>query len=125
VLDDGPQKQQVIDRMVQIAQQDAPWAFGYWAWTGQAYQRWVHNGKPSIVIRDPVRYHRIDPQQRARRQVEWNRPVWWPLLVLVVGFAAIVWMTRRSFRKRETATARGTAAPLAANEARRAARGAD
>ena len=125
VLDDGPQKQQVIDRMVQIAQQDAPWAFGYWAWTGQAYQHWVYNGKPSIVIRDPVRYYRIDPQERAQRQGEWNRPVWWPLLVLVVGFAAIVWMTRRSFRKRETATARGTAAPLAANDALSAARGAD
>ena len=77
------------------------------------------------MIRDPVRYYRIDPQQRAQRQGEWNRPVWWPLLVLVVGFAAIVWMTRRSFRKRETATARGTAAPLAANDALSAARGAD
>ena len=28
-LDDGPQKQAVIDEMVKIAQQDAPWSFGY------------------------------------------------------------------------------------------------
>ncbi|MBO9685006.1 ABC transporter substrate-binding protein [Roseateles chitosanitabidus] len=125
VLDDGPEKQKVIDRMVEIVQQDAPWAFGYWAWTGQAYQSWVHNGKPSIVIRDPVRYYRIDPARRAALQSEWNHPVWWPLLVLVVGGVAIVWMTRRSFQARETATARGTAAPTDPVTTSTAPRGAD
>ena len=29
LLDDGPQKQAVIDQMVRIVQQDAPWSFGY------------------------------------------------------------------------------------------------
>ena len=125
MLDDGPQKQQVIDRMVAITQQDAPWAFGYWAWTGQAYQSWVHNGKPSIVIRDPVRFYRIDPARRATLQSDWNHPVWWPLLVLVVGGVAIVWMTRRSFQARETATARGTSAPLDPVSTSTAPRGAD
>lgn len=108
-LDDGPEKRRVVARMLEIVQKDAPWAWGYWPFTGQAFQHWVYNGKPSIVVRDPVRFYRLDAAERARKQAEWNRPVWWPLLVLVLGAVAIVWATRRSFMARETATARGQA----------------
>lgn len=114
-LDDGPEKQQVMDRMIRIAQEDAPWSWGYWPWAGLAFQSWVYNGKPSIIIRDTARYYRVDAAERAARQAEWNRPVWWPLALLIVGFIAIVWATRNSFRKRETATARGTHAPAGAD----------
>lgn len=106
-LDDGPEKQQVIDRMIAVAQQDAPWAWGYWPYTAQAAQHWVHNAKPSIIIRDAARFYRVDAAERARRQADWNRPVWWPLIVLLIGVVAILWMTRRGFQARETATARG------------------
>lgn len=109
-LDDGPAKQAVIDRMVAIAQQDAPWCFGYFPWGGLAFQQWVYNGKPSILIRDMAKYYRIDPQLRARRQAEWNRPVLWPLPLIALAVLALVWAGRRSFRARENATAR-TARP--------------
>jgi ABC-type transport system substrate-binding protein len=106
-LEDGPEKQKVIDQMVQIAREDAPWAWGYWPYVGLAFQPWVHNGKPGIMIRDMARYYRIDPQQRAAKQAEWNRPIWWPLGLLLAGGLAIIWATRRSFRARELATAKG------------------
>ncbi|QPF73266.1 ABC transporter substrate-binding protein [Roseateles sp. DAIF2] len=106
-LDDGPEKQKVIDQMVQIAREDSPWAWGYWPYVGLAFQPWVYNGKPGIMIRDMARYYRVDPQQRAAKQAEWNRPIWWPLLLLLAGAAAIIWTTRSSFRARELATAKG------------------
>ncbi|MCC9597931.1 MULTISPECIES: ABC transporter substrate-binding protein [unclassified Rubrivivax] len=108
-LDDGPEKQAVIDRMVSIVQQDSPWCFGYFPWGGLAFQQWVHNGKPSILIRDMAKYYRLDPELRASKQAEWNRPIVWPVALLVLGLAALVWIGRRSFKARETATARGTA----------------
>ena len=106
LLDDGPAKQVAIDRMVAIVQQDAPWAFGYIPWSGLAFQQWVHNGKPSILIRDMARYYRLDPALRTAKQAEWNAPVYWPLALLALALAAVLWGARISFKRRESATAR-------------------
>lgn len=109
-LHDGPAKQAVIDQMVEMVQQDSPWCFGYFPWGGLAFQQWVYNGKPSILIRDMAKYYRIDPALRAAKQAEWNRPVWWPLaLIGVAGLALAAW-ARSAFRRREQATARRVAA---------------
>lgn len=106
LLDDGPEKQAAIDRMVAIVQQDAPWLFGYFAWGGLAFQQWVHNGKPSILIRDMAKYYRVDPALRAAKQAEWNAPVYWPLALAALALVVALWGARRSFKRRETATAR-------------------
>ena len=108
-LEDGPEKQAVIDKMVVIAQQDSPWCMGFFPWGGLAFQQWVHNGKPSILIRDMAKYYRVDPALRAQKQAQWNHPVLWPLALLLVGLAVLVWVARRTFRARESATARPAA----------------
>jgi len=107
LMDDGPQKQKVIDEMVGIVQQDAVWSFGYFPFASGAYQPWLSNGKPSVMMRDMARYYRIDPAMRARKQAEWNRPTWWPPLLIVALLALAVWGARRSFRIRERLNARG------------------
>ena len=106
-LDDGPEKQRVIDQMVSIVREDAPWSWGFWPYVGMAYQPWVYNGKPSIVVRDVLRYARIDAKQRSRKISEWNHPIWWPLLLLALGSGLIVWHTRHAFALREQALAPG------------------
>ena len=104
-LEDGPAKAQLMAQMNDIARQDAPWAWGFWSYSGLAFQSWVHNGKPGIVPRDPARYLRVDAAERAAKVAAWNRPVWWPLLVLAAGGLAIVVATRRAWARRETVTA--------------------
>ncbi|MBV8379307.1 MAG: ABC transporter substrate-binding protein [Paucibacter sp.] len=104
-LDDGPEKQQVIDQMTAIIRRDAPLALGYWSYSGLAFQHWAHNGKAGVVIQDKARYYRIDTAERTARLAEWNRPVWWPLLVLAAGVLLIVGRLRASFVAREQATA--------------------
>jgi ABC-type transport system substrate-binding protein len=105
LLEDGPRKQQLIDEMVAITQRDAPWMFGYFPYAAGAYQGWVHNGKPSVLIRDMLRYHRLDIPARVKAQHGWNRPVWWPALLIVVVLVLIGFGVRRSFIARERATA--------------------
>ena len=107
LLDDGPRKQQLIDRMVKLVQDDAPWAFSYFPYASGAYQSWVHNGKPAILIRDMARYHRIDVAERLRKQAAWNRPVWWPLVALAAIALALLALVVRSHRRRERMNARG------------------
>ena len=109
-MDDGPEKQKVIDQMVKIVREDAPWAWGYFPYVAVANQGWVHNVKPSMIIRDMVKYYRVDPQLRAKNQAEWNHPVWWPLVAIALAVLALVFAARRSFVARERATARATPA---------------
>src|SRR4029077_10449058 len=88
-LDDIPRKRQVIAEMVAIAQQEAPWSFGYISWGGLAFQQWVHNGKPSILIRDMAQYYRVDPVLRVRMQALWIRPIAWPLALPVLALLGL------------------------------------
>ena len=107
LLDDGPAKQEAIDKMMRIAQDDSPWAWGYFPYASGAYQSWVGNGKPAIMIRDMARYYKIDSAERVRKQAEWNHPVWWPLAAIAALLVAGLAVGLRSFRRRERMNARG------------------
>jgi hypothetical protein len=65
----------------------------------------VHNGKPSILIRDMAQYYRVDPDVRVRMQAAWNRPIAWPLLLPLLGVLLLVGLAWRSWRVREQTTA--------------------
>jgi ABC-type transport system substrate-binding protein len=106
-LDDGPEKQALIDEMVRILQQDAPWSMGFFPFASTAMQSWVFNAKPAILIRDHGRYLRLDPRLRAAKLAEWNRPIRWPLFVLAALALLGLALARRSLRKRERTNARG------------------
>lgn len=110
-LDDGPQKQAVIDKMVRILQEDAPWSMGFFPYASAAMQSWVSNSKPAILIRDHGRYLRLDVPKRVERLAEWNRPVWWPLALLGVAAVAAILYLRSVLRRRERMNARGEVLP--------------
>jgi len=106
-LDDGPEKQAVIDKMVRILQQDAPWSFGFYPYASVAIQSWMSNSKPAILIRDHGRYLRLNAQQRTVKLTEWNKPVWWPLALIGVAVLVGLGVARQSLRRRERMNARG------------------
>jgi ABC-type transport system substrate-binding protein len=110
-LDDGPRKQAVIDEMVKILQQDAPWSMGFYPWASTAVQGWIKNSKPAILIRDHGRYLRLDTAARVAALETWNKPVWWPLVAIGAALLALIWFTRRSLRIRARMNARGEVLP--------------
>jgi ABC-type transport system substrate-binding protein len=106
-LEDGPEKQAIIDKMVAIVREDAPWSFGFFPYTAVAKQAWVGNSKGAILIRDTGRFLKLDTQKRARDLAEWNKPVWWPLFAIVGAGVALWWVGRSNLRRRERTNARG------------------
>ena len=42
-----------------------------------------------------------------RSLIDWNRPVWWPLLALVAVVAGAIAIARKALKKRERMNARG------------------
>jgi len=113
-LDDGPQKQAVIDKMVRILQEDAPWSMGFFPYASAAVQGWVSNSKPAILIRDHGRYLRLNVPMREQRLAQWNRPVWWPLAAIAVLIALAVVYLRWALRRRDRMNARGDIIPAEA-----------
>jgi len=112
LLDDGPAKQKLIDEMVDLLREDAPWAFGYFPYAAGAYQQWVGNAKYGIFTNDRALYYKIDAPLRARKQAEWNPPRYGPLLLLLALAGALAWIARRGYvaRERKTALAAANAA---------------
>jgi ABC-type transport system substrate-binding protein len=106
-LPDGPEKQKIVDQMVQLVREDAPWTMGFFPYASAAAQRWVHNYKPAILVRDHGRYLRLDVPDRVASLAAWNRPVWWPLGLIAAAALVLVGVARRHFRRRERTNARG------------------
>ena len=111
-LEDGPQKQQMIDQMIEITQKDAVWSFGYFPTSAAAYHQWISNGKPTQIIRNHIGYLRLDPKLRAEKVAEWNQPVWWPMPVLLLLLLVAVLPAWAAWRRREQETAARTMAKL-------------
>jgi ABC-type transport system substrate-binding protein len=104
-MDDCPAKQVVIDEMVRILQEDAPWSWGYFPYASGAYHRWVHNGKPSIMVRDQAQYYRLDLKDRSTSLRQWNQPGYWPLAALAALLAVMGLGAWHLYRVREQQTA--------------------
>lgn len=107
-LDDGPEKEAIIARMVKLVQQDAVWMFGWFPMSGGAYQQWVGNAKPTQMVRNTLQYMKLDPPLRDQKVDEWNRPLWWPLALIVLLVAIAVIPSYITLRRRERQTAFGT-----------------
>ena len=104
-MDDGPAKQEAIDKMVKIVQQDAVWSWGYFPYSSGAFHKWVHNTKPTSMVRNMFQYVRIDAAERERSLRAWNHPVYWPVVVLAVGVIGLGLAAVRVFKAREQRTA--------------------
>ncbi len=111
VLEDGPDKQALIDQLVAITQQDMPWTMGFFPYASAATQGWVLNYKPAVMIRDHGRYLRLDVPRRTAAQAAWNAPVWWPLVAGGALLLLALWGGRRVLRRREQTDARGRLKP--------------
>ena len=57
------------------------------------------------MIRNGLKYQRIDATVRSAARREWNRPERWPLLLIVLVVAAMLLPAWADYRRRERATA--------------------
>jgi ABC-type transport system substrate-binding protein len=88
-MENGRDRQAIIERMVAILQRDAPWVWGFYPKTYALTHAWLFNRKPNKVAHNTLKYQRIDAVLREKKRAEWNGVVLWPLglaaLALVLG----------------------------------------
>jgi oligopeptide transport system substrate-binding protein len=104
-MEDGPERQALIDQLVEIARRDAPWLWGFHPKSFSLHHRWLLNAHPNQMANNTLKYRRLDPEQRQTARRDWNPPILWPLWVaggvLVLLVLPAWWMVRR--RERSTA----------------------
>lgn len=108
----GPERQAIIDRMVDILRADVPWV---WSWFPKDYSLrhgWVANNKPNKMAHNTLQYLRIDAAQRTQLRKAWNHPNVWPLALIVLAVVVSFVPAVRAFRRRERATAAVDSAAL-------------
>lgn len=104
-MDNGPERQAVIDRMIELARHDAPWLWGLLPKQFALHHAWYRNAKPNLMARNTLKYKRVLPELRAERRAEWNRPVRWPIAAVVLALVAVVVPAVVSYKRRERMTA--------------------
>ncbi|WP_242482303.1 ABC transporter substrate-binding protein [Thiocystis violacea] len=104
-MEDGPERQALLDRMVEIARTDAPWVWGFFPKAFSLHHQWLYNAHPNQMANNTLKYRRIDPTLRERLRRAWNAPILWPLWglggVVLLLVVPAWWMVRR--RERSTA----------------------
>jgi oligopeptide transport system substrate-binding protein len=104
-MDNGSERQQVIDAMLEIVRRDAPWIFAFYPKSFGLRHGWVHNVKPNLMANNTLKYRRIDPDLRETRRDAWNRPVLWPIVLLVAALIAVIAPAAIAWRRHERKTA--------------------
>ena len=100
-MDNSPQRQAIIDKMVSIARNDAPWVWGFHPKDFGLYHGWMQNVKPNQMARNNLKYERIDAALRSQERMEWNRPVLWPLFLMITVLAASSIPAVLAYRRKE------------------------
>jgi ABC-type transport system substrate-binding protein len=89
-MDNGVERQAMIDQMVEIVRRDAPWAFGFHPKQFTLHHAWYRNAKPNLMANNTLKYKRIEPGPRSQRRAEWNRPKVAPVAVALLLPVAVV-----------------------------------
>ena len=84
VMPNNKERQNIINKMSAILTEDSPWIWGYHPKQFSLYHRWNKNIKPNMMANNTIKYRRIDAQQRKELQQSWNKPILWPLAVLLM-----------------------------------------
>ena len=100
LLDNGPEKQKLIDEMVEIVRRRRTWTFGLLPHVRRRLPAWVHNGKPTHMVRDQGALSTgIDPdlaRAEARRMEPAGLVAVLPLIALGVAAGGLRRARRRS-----------------------------
>ena len=102
-MENGPARQAIIDRMLEILRRDSPWLWGFHPKNYVLQHGWLHNIKPNIMANNRLKYWRVDAARRDEARRLWNRPVLWPLWLAAALLAISGWWLWRMLKKREQA----------------------
>jgi ABC-type transport system substrate-binding protein len=104
-MENGPERQAIVDQMVEILRHDVPWVWGLHPKDYSLAHEWVYNRKPNKMAHNALMYQRLDPVLRESRRAQWNHPVIWPLVAVLAVLVIAILPAITMYRRRERAAA--------------------
>lgn len=101
LMEDSPERLEIIKRMIKIMQYDAPWAGVWHPYSYVLNNAWVSNTKPHGISKSVLKYYKVNAQQRSLMQQQWNQPVLWPMLVVAIVLLLVVLPGVLAWRKHQ------------------------
>lgn len=103
-MDNGDERQKIIDKMLEALHKDSPWVWGYHPKQFYLYHAWNKNIKPNLMANNTLKYRRLDAELRQQQQQQWNTPILWPLamiflIILVLLIPAITMYRNKNHTK--------------------------
>jgi ABC-type transport system substrate-binding protein len=66
-IEAGPKRSALIQQMDDLAQEDAPWVYGYYERRHRLVQPWLRNYREDEIILNKYKYLRLDPTKRDKK----------------------------------------------------------
>lgn len=104
-MENSPERQQIIAQMLAILQRDAPWVWGFHPKSFTLYHDWYKNVVPNTMAHNTLKYKRVDPLERQKLRLAWNKPILWPLWVLLAILIVSLIPAMLIYRHKEHASA--------------------
>ncbi|MCF6767879.1 ABC transporter substrate-binding protein [Thiotrichales bacterium 19S11-10] len=84
-LEDGVGREKKIREMITILRQDSPWIWGLYPKSFILSHQWYYPIKPNTMANNLLKYAKIDPKLRSNLQTEWNKPLFWPVIIICLA----------------------------------------
>lgn len=105
-MDNTDERFRLIQQLQEQVRHDAPWLFGFYPKDFILYHQWYQNVKPNLMANNRLKYVRIDTAIRSQKRQEWNRPVFWPLVLIFIILVALMAPAVIAYRRKVRATVR-------------------
>ncbi len=76
---------QIIDQMRDLMVEEAPFIPVYHTVQFIMYHSWLKNVKPHPQAEAEWEFYRVNKDERAKLRKEWNKPIIWPIFIILFG----------------------------------------
>lgn len=104
-MENGPERMALIRQMNEIVRADAPWVWAFNPKGYSLYHSWYKNVKPNAMANNNIKYRRVEPELRAQLREQWNKPILWPIYLLITVLVVTIIPAIRGYYQREKAKA--------------------
>lgn len=85
-MDNTPQRLAIIEKMLKILREDAPWMWGFNPKTFVLSHQWNRAITPNPIANNNLKYAKLNPTLRNEKRQQWNQPVIWPIGLALLLF---------------------------------------
>ncbi len=101
-LPNGEARARLVKEMLFITQDERPWIELFHVEDFTLSHAWLINSKPMGLSYPAFKYKDVDPKLRARLRAEWNKPIRWPVALLVIAIIALAVPAVRTYYRERT-----------------------